>query len=92
MGERKKSGFEESSDLVEVLSIAMEWINGSNKNANVDYNSNEVEERVDGELVDGVEFGALEWEGACKGESEDKDRVDKVRVLGSEQLFTRVNK
>ncbi len=91
MGERKKGGFEESSDLVEVLSIVMEWINRVNENANVDYDSNEVEERVEGELVDRVEFGALEWEGSCKGEAEDKDGVDKVGVLGSEQLFTGVD-
>ena len=91
MAKREKGGFDEDSDFVEVLSVGVDGVKNFNEDAEIDYDSDEVEDGVESDLADGVEFGTLDWEAASEGESKDKDGVDEIGVLGPEKLFFGIN-
>ncbi len=60
MAEREKGGFEEDSDFVEVLSVGVDGVKDFDEDSEVDDDSDEVEEGIEGDLADGIEFGTLD--------------------------------
>ena len=91
MTERKKCSLKEDSDFVEVLSVAMNRIKYFNKYTEVNDDSNEVENRIEGDLIDGIELRALKREASSKCETKNEDRVNEISVFGSEKFLFGIN-
>ena len=60
MAKREKGGFEEDSDFVEVLSVGVDGVKDFVQDAKIDDDSDEVEDGIESDLADRVEFGALD--------------------------------
>lgn len=60
MAKREKGGFEKDSDFVEVLSVGVDGVKDFDEDAKIDDDSDEVEDGIESDLADRVEFGALD--------------------------------